>query len=452
MPRTVKRDTDEILNQPLTVAVLGSGGREHALAWKIAQSPLAKQVLVVPGNDGMLRSELPKLSTRAADMTDFEALGALLKKAGVELVVVGPDDYLAAGLVDELESQGFVVFGPSKAAARIEWSKTFAKEMMRLADVTTAKHVELASTDSRELDEAVKTLGGFPLVLKYDGLALGKGVRICADETDAQVFLREVFEDGKFERNPKTKSKPVVVAEQFLTGHEVSLFALTDGERYVALEPACDHKRLLEGNMGPNTGGMGSFSPVPWFSKEQAADIAKTIFPPLLAQLREAGAPFKGLLYAGLMVKGRDFWVIEFNARFGDPETQALLPRLESDLVPLLWGIASGSFERHLNATPLRWSPQACVNIVAASKGYPDKPETGFPITGFEDVPAGARVFFSGVKESEGALVTSGGRVLSVSALGETVADAGHVAQAAMKALQFEGMQYRKDVGRVSSY
>lgn len=452
MPRSLKSQPGEILSHPITVAVLGSGGREHALAWKIAQSALCKQVLVMPGNDGIPALD-PKIAVKKEDVTDFEALAATLKKAHVDLVVVGPDDLLAIGVVDALTKEGLAVFGPTQAAARLESSKAFAKEIMRLADVPTAKHVELSSGDASQLAAAAEELGGYPVVLKYDGLALGKGVRICADESDAQAFLKEVFEDNRFARagSKKKESKPLVIAEQFLSGHEVSLFALTDGERFVALEPACDHKRLLEGNMGPNTGGMGAYSPVPWLTKEQVQDVSKTVFPPLLAQMREAHAPFKGLLYAGLMVKGRDFWVLEFNARFGDPETQALMPRLDSDLLPVLWGVATDSFERHLNATPLRWKAESCVSVVAASQGYPEAPEVGFAISGLEQVK-NAKVFTAGVKGEDSALVTSGGRVLCVSALGGSLAEAGAAAHGALKNIQFEGMQFRKDVGRVSSH
>lgn len=453
MPRSVvSKSSDEILSKPITVAVLGSGGREHALAWKLAQSSLCSKVLVVPGNDGIAAAE-PKIVVKKENATDFEALSATLKKTHVDLIVVGPDDLLALGVVDALTKEGFAVFGPTQAAARLESSKAFAKEIMRLANVPTAKHVQLASGDQEQLGTVAAELGGYPIVLKYDGLALGKGVRICADEGDAQAFLKEVFEENRFTRATakKKETKALVIAEQFLTGHEVSLFALTDGERFVGLEPVCDHKRLLDGNMGPNTGGMGAYSPVPWLTKEQVDEISKTVFPPLLRQMREARVPFKGLLYAGLMVKGRDFWVLEFNARFGDPETQALMPRLESDLLPVLWGIANDSFERHLNANPLRWRKSACVNIVAASKGYPDAPETGFAITGLEQAK-GAQVFLAGVKDQDGALVTSGGRVLSVSAVADSLAEAGATAQGALKNIQFEGMQFRKDVGRVSSH
>lgn len=450
MPRAVK-PIDDILREPITVAVLGSGGREHALATKIAESPLCKKVIVLPGNDGMVY-HASKISIKKEDVFDFNALGETLKKLKIDLVVVGPDDLLAAGVVDALTEMGLTVFGPTKAAARIEWSKTFGKEMMRLADVQTADFMPVTADDVKRLDAVAKELGGFPIVLKYDGLALGKGVRICADENDAVRFLKEVFEDKVFAKSASKSgpAAPHVVAERFLQGHEVSLFALTDGENYVALEPACDHKRLLDGNMGPNTGGMGAYSPVPWLTRDHFEDMAKVVFRPLLAQLKEAGTPFKGLLYAGLMVQGRDSWVIEFNARFGDPETQALLPRLESDLLPLLWGVATDSFERHLIVAPLRWSSRACVNIVAASRGYPQKPETGFEIEGLDAI-GDARLFFSGVKSDNGRFLTSGGRVLSVSCLEESLAEAAAAAQAAIRKVRFEGMQFRKDVGRLAS-
>jgi phosphoribosylamine--glycine ligase len=361
-------------------------------------------------------------------------------------------------MVDDLEAAGLAVFGPRKAAARIESSKSFAKEMMTAAGVPTARSVTLTSADEARLEAAAEALGGYPIVLKYDGLALGKGVRICADPREALEFAREIVEGGRFKKaGSKAKSnEPVIVAEQFLTGHEVSLFALTDGRSYVPLEPACDHKRLSEGNVGPNTGGMGAYSPVPWLSKGEAHAMTEKIFPPLLEKLREAKIPFRGLLYAGLMVKGEEFWVLEFNARFGDPETQAVLPRLKSDLLPLLYGIAHtgstpASFERNFDANPLRWATEACVNIVAASRGYPEKPETGFTISGLENAgrDAACRIFYAGVKAQGTQLVTSGGRVLGVSCMAESLDQARSRAIAVLESMSFEGMSFRRDIGSV---
>lgn len=459
MPRELKKRQD-LLTKPITVAVLGTGGREHALAKKISESPLCRSVVVLPGNDGMAAAGL-KISKAAAsaDLKEAEGLARQLEEIGAELVVIGPDDLLAAGLVDDLERRGFAVFGPTKAAARIEWSKSFAKELMAKANIPTSPHGILTEPSTERLAELADELGGYPLVLKYDGLALGKGVRVCADRFEAEAFAREVLEGEKFSKPAKGKAKdvPVVIVEQFLTGHEVSLFAVTDGETIVMLEPACDHKRLLEGNAGPNTGGMGAYSPVPWLLPESVKEMGERIFAPLLAELKAEGASFKGLLYAGLMVRGRDFWVLEFNARFGDPETQALLPRMESDLLPLLYGAASQSLERHRDACPLRWTSRSCVNIVLASRGYPEKPETGHVISG---LPQGLdrsgasdceRIYFSGVVEKDGVLCNSGGRVLSVSALDENIEGARRRVLAVAANIRFEGVSYRKDIGSVRS-
>lgn len=448
MSGSVKKRANEILSEPITVAVLGSGGREHALAAKIAESSFCKKVIVLPGNDGISMIS-PSVATHNADVTDFVSLGKILKKLSVDLVVVGPDNLLAAGVVDALSAQGFAVFGPSARAARIESSKSFAKAVMREADVPTAKYVELKNDDSKALAEAAEKLGGYPLVLKYDGLALGKGVRICADSMEAGQFLTDVFQGQLFSRGADGQNC-TVIAEEFLSGHEVSLFALTDGQVYEVLEPACDHKRLLDGNNGPNTGGMGAYSPVPWLTGEQVSEMAKIIFPPLLSQMREQNAQFKGLLYAGLMVRGRDFWVLEFNARFGDPETQAILPRLESDLLVLLWSIAVDCFDRHRIAFPLRWAKSGCVNVVAASQGYPNAPQTGMPIEGLLQCKHG-KVFCAAVKLDGKNLVTAGGRVFSVSCVADGIAQAAQNAQGCLKEIRFEGMQYRKDVGRLSS-
>lgn len=441
----VKRLREDLLTEPIAVVVLGSGGREHALAHKISQSPLCGSVTVMPGNDGMRLS--PKIKTLAIRVDDHDAVIAAVKDLDCQLVVVGPDDLLAAGIVDSLEKADVNVFGPRKEAARIEWSKSFAKGLMIDAGVPTARHALLRSEDAAALGQVAASLGGYPLVLKYDGLALGKGVRVCADELEAREFLGEVFGQKKFGCKGAA-SVPEVVAEEFLTGHEVSLFALCDGQTYALLEPACDYKRLLAANAGPNTGGMGAYSPVPWLAREFVVEMGERIFPPILKKL-----PFKGLLYAGLMVQNQDFRVLEFNARFGDPETQVILPRLASDLLPLLYSIAVGKeFRRYLDANPLRWSPKACVNVVLASRGYPEKPEVGHEIRFHSDFQSAPQfLYFAGVKSGETASVlrTSGGRVLSVSALGDGLEDARLNALAGVKSIEFEGMQFREDIGRV---
>ncbi|MBI2606735.1 MAG: phosphoribosylamine--glycine ligase [Deltaproteobacteria bacterium] len=421
----------DFLKSRLTVAVLGSGGREHALAWKIAQSPHCARVITVPGNAGMKTREGALIARVAVDPLDAtarhavptaDALVAALKREDVDFVVIGPDEMLAADLAGILSRAGFLVFGPDRAAARLEWSKGFAKSVMDSCGVPNANALPVTL---ETLGVCAERLGGYPLVLKFDGLALGKGVRVCAHEAEAREFLRERGNAGVF-------------AEQFLAGREVSLFAVCDGERFLLLEPACDYKRLLDGDRGPNTGGMGAYSPVPWITGARKRAMSMSVFPRVLAEMRKRGTPFKGLLYAGLMVGTSGFHVLEFNARFGDPETQALMPRLKSDLLPALHAAARGDLSL---APELEWSGEFCVNVVAASRGYPEKAETGFAIRVEED--PNAFVFFAGVREG---LVTSGGRVLSVSALGPTLEEARARAIAALSSVRFEGMQYRRDI------
>ncbi|HRK02735.1 MAG TPA: phosphoribosylamine--glycine ligase, partial [Oligoflexia bacterium] len=366
----------------------------------------------------------------------------------------GPDDLLAQGVGDFLEKKDFVVFGPKKAAAKLEWSKAFAKEMMQTCGVPTAESVELTAADLDTFESKLETLLPYPVVLKYDGLALGKGVVIAQNTDEARSFLKEVFEEKKFERvgfESDTKAAaPVVLAEEFLTGFEVSLFAICDGKDYALLQPACDYKKLKTGNRGPNTGGMGAYSPVPWLPDARCREIADKIFKPILDEMRARKVTFRGLLYAGLMVRGQDFWVLEFNVRFGDPETQALLPRLSSDLALVLYGAALGELEKALDLAPLRWKSEACVNIVAASRGYPEKPETGFEVhfDGFRPSEQ-QRLFFAGVRNLDGKIQTSGGRVFGISQLGPTIETALDAALVAMSQVGFEGMYFRSDIGRI---
>ncbi|MEW6057305.1 MAG: phosphoribosylamine--glycine ligase [Bdellovibrionota bacterium] len=441
----------EFLSKPIAVAVLGSGGREHALARKIAESVLCEKVTVLPGNAGMLLGLPARLSAKVGiettDLTDHPKLISQLKKLGVGLVVVGPDDLLADGIVDSLEDAGLLVFGPRQGAARIESSKVFAKTILEKASIPTARHRTIREEDLPEVGKIIDSVGGFPVVLKYDGLALGKGVRICIGESEAKAFLADIFERRKFSRNDSVV-KPLVVAEEFLSGHEVSLFALTDGTTYVALEAACDHKHLYEGNYGPNTGGMGAYSPVPWLDRTVIQEIADKVFPAALAQMAAAKSPFKGLLYAGLMVREKDYWVLEFNARFGDPETQVILPRLESDLLPLLYGVAMGDLKRYLDSLPPRWTSQSCVNIVAASRGYPERPDVGYEISGAENLE-GVHIYFAGVQGKDSKLYNSGGRVFSISALANSIEGARFQALEALEKVKFEGMYFRRDIGAV---
>lgn len=439
------------LQKGVNVAVLGSGAREHAIANALAESQHCHSVFLMPGNDGAKLLSHAKVRVVPAQVDNFEVLSSQLKEKNVDFVVVGPDDLLALGVVDMLEKEGFVVFGPKRAAAKLEWSKAFAKEVLNECGIPTAASVLLTPGDLPSFAEKISSLDPYPIVLKYDGLALGKGVLIAKDEREAESFLKEVFEEQRFDRAATSRTtEKTVLAERFLTGFEVSLFAVCDGSHYSLFEPACDYKRLLTGNRGPNTGGMGAYSPVPWLSQERCNAMGEKIFKPVLEEMRRRKTPFRGLLYAGLMVRGNDFWVLEFNARFGDPETQALLPRLQSDLAVVLYGAALGELEKALDLAPLRWKPEACVNIVAASRGYPKQPEIGFEIQfdGFRPSER-LRLYFAGVKNLDGKLTSSGGRVLGVSQLGATVETALDEALSAMAQISFEGMYYRNDIGRI---
>jgi phosphoribosylamine--glycine ligase len=397
------------------VLIVGGGGREHALAWKLAQSSVLGELHAAPGNPGI--AGLGTCHGVRAD--DTEALVALSRRLGVDLVVVGPEAPLVAGLADELRAAGVAVFGPSAAAAGIEGSKSFAKDVLGAAGVPTAV----------ELDEPRA-----PCVVKADGLAAGKGVFVCETEAELAAALPRARALGDR-----------VVVEELLEGREVSLFALCDGERALTLAPAQDFKRLLDGDLGPNTGGMGSYSPVPWVDDDEAEALTEAVHVPVLRELAARGAPFQGLLYAGLMLTESGARVLEFNCRFGDPETQAILPRLEGDLLEALAAVAAGS----LAGIDLTAGPETAVTLVLAAAGYPDATETGVPIDGIEEAEAaGALVFHAGTALSAGALVTSGGRVLNVTALADSVGEAREHAYSAAERIELAGVQYRRDIAR----
>jgi phosphoribosylamine--glycine ligase len=383
------------------VLVVGSGGREHALAWTIARSPLLTELHAAPGNPGI--AALAHCHPVRGE--DTASLAAELK---VDLVVVGPEAPLVAGVADEIRARGIAVFGPSAAAARIEGSKAFAKEVMDAAGVANARTLPVARP---------------PCVVKLDGLAAGKGVWVCRTQAELDAALREAQEPFHI--------------EELLEGPELSVFAAAIGDDAVAFPPARDYKRIGDGDTGPNTGGMGSFSPLPDVPDAAAAEIVDTVHRPVLRELARRGTPFHGLLYAGLMQTADGIRVIEFNCRFGDPETQSLLPRLESDLLALLAG-ESGE---------LSVSPRAAVTVVIAGDGYPARSDSGTPIEGIADAEAtGALVFHAGTALHDGQLVTNGGRILNVVALGETAADARAAAYAAADRIDFAGMQFRRDI------
>ena len=414
------------------VLVIGGGGREHALAWRLARSPSVDAVATAPGNPGT--ADLGPRHDVATD--DPGAVAALAEKVGADLVVVGPEAPLVAGVADELTRRGIPVFGPSSGAARIEGSKSFAKEIMAAAGAPTARYGSFTSAA-----DAKEALADYrpPYVVKADGLAAGKGVTICDTEAEARAaiddaLVREVFGSAG-ER---------VVLEEFLDGPEASVFAVADGSDVVLLSPAQDFKRALDGDEGPNTGGMGAYTPVPGFGFAEADALRETIFRPVLAELADRGTPYRGLLYAGLVLTADGPKLLEFNCRFGDPETQVVVPRLASDLADLLAAAATGT----VADVEVRWHDAAFVTVVLASGGYPGHYDVGLPIAGVDEAASreGVTVFHAGTRIEDGALVTGGGRVLGVTARGADVAAARERAYAAADLIRFAGVHRRSDI------
>jgi phosphoribosylamine---glycine ligase len=392
------------------VLLLGSGGREHALAWRLAHSPALEELHAAPGNPGI--ATLGDCHPVRAE--DAEAALELARALDVDLVVVGPEAPLVAGVADELRHGGVAVFGPSAAAARIEGSKTFAKEVMRAAGVATAATMPVARP---------------PCVVKADGLAAGKGVHVCRTDGELEAALRASARLGG----------PLVV-EELLEGEEVSVFAITDGARTIALPVAQDFKRVGDGDTGPNTGGMGAYAPVEGIDAEE---IVESVHRPVLEELARRGSPFVGVLYAGLMLTDEGPRVLEFNCRFGDPETQAIVPLLDDDLLGVLAAAARGD----LRGSDLHASDQAAVTVVLAAAGYPEQGDAGSPIEGLEDAEGdGALVFHAGTAMRGERLVTNGGRILSVTATGDTLPEARAAAYAAAGRIDFQGARYRRDV------
>jgi phosphoribosylamine--glycine ligase len=414
----------------LKALVVGGGGREHAMVRALARSAHAPELLCAPGNAG-IAADAECLPEIAAD--DVEAIVALATERRVDLVAIGPEAALVVGLVDALEEAGVPAFGPSAAAAELEGSKAFAKELMREAGVPTAAHVLL-----RGREEAIEQLASasYPAVLKADGLAAGKGVIICATEAEALAAVDVFFTERRFGETP-------VVFEEFLEGEELSLLALCDGDNVVPLAPAQDYKRIFDGDEGPNTGGMGSYSPVPGFGAAEVEEIVDSVHRPIVAAMARRGVPFHGVLYAGLMIGADGPKVLEFNTRFGDPETQAVLPRLRSDLVDLFLaarepgGLAGASAE---------FSEDWAVTLVLASAGYPESSSKGDVIGGLAAAAELAEVTHAGTAERVGEIVTAGGRVLNVTGLGTTPAAARDRAYDAAGRISFAGMQIRTDI------
>lgn len=417
----------------MKVLLLGSGGRESALAWALDRSGSVSELMVAPGNPGIGAFA----DTVACDIEDPEAVRELARAIAAELVVVGPEAPLVAGVTDRLDPDGIPVFGPSAAAARIEGSKSYAKELMERAQIPTAAWRSFSGVDeaTRYLDEL-----GPPYVIKADGLAAGKGV-VVTEDRDAAI---RALDDRLVQRRFGSAGERVVI-EEYLDGEETSLIAFCDGREIIACEPVQDYKRARDGDVGPNTGGMGSYSPVPACPPELARQIVEEVIAPLVEQTAADGAPFVGALYAGLALTSKGPKVVEFNARFGDPETQALLPRLTSDFGE----VALAAATRDLGGMRLRWSPEACVSVVVASGGYPGRHETGYEIYGLDDAGAveGVAVFHAGTKVADGRIVTAGGRVLAVSAVGETFGKARSRAYEAASLIDFDKKYVRTDIG-----
>ena len=419
----------------MKVLVVGGGGREHAIIRKLKEAKAAPQLYCAPGNGG-IAADAVCVPIKA---TDVQAMVAWAVQNAVDYVVVAPDDPLALGMVDALAEKGIPAFGPDKAAARIEASKVFSKALMKKYGIPTARYE--AFSDAESARAYIRAQGKYPVVVKADGLALGKGVLICEDEAAAMAAVKSMMEDGAF-----GASGSRVVVEEFLTGPEVSVLSFTDGQTVVPMVSSMDHKRALDGDRGLNTGGMGTIAPNPCYTPELAQACMRTIFQPTIEAMRAEGCPFRGCLYFGLMLTPDGPKVIEYNCRFGDPETQVVLPLLDGDLLEIMQATTNGT----LAGVPVKWKAASAACVVLASGGYPQKYESGKLITGLVNgqLPGGgATVFHAGTKLEDGGLVTAGGRVLGVTAVAETLQAAVKAAYAAAENIHFEGMHMRSDIG-----
>ena len=414
----------------MKILVVGGGGREHAIIWKLRQNSSIGEIHCAPGNGGI--SNIAKCVPIKA--TDIEALTEYAKKENFDLVIVAPDDPLYMGLVDKLTAQGIRAFGPSRLAAEIEGSKVYAKELMKKYDIPTAGYEVFNDFDSAH--EYVKK-SSFPLVVKADGLALGKGVIICDTYDQAAEALKTIMVDKKF-----GDAGSRVVIEEFIEGPEVSVLSFCDGKTILPMASAQDHKRAFDGDKGPNTGGMGTFSPSPKYTPEIQKQVEETIIYPTVKALQTEGRPFKGIIFFGLMLTKDGPKVLEYNARFGDPEAQVVLPRLKNDLLEIIEACIDGT----LSDIELKWNEQSAVCVVMASGGYPGSYKKGIPISGLEEVK-NAVVFHAGTTKEDDTYLTSGGRVLGITALGEDIESARKTAYGEIKHISFEGAQYRTDIG-----
>lgn len=417
------------------ILVVGGGGREHAIIRKLKESPRCGRLFCTPGNGGISRDA----ACFDVAPTDVDGVVALARECGADLVLVAPDDPLVAGMVDALEEAGIPAFGPRANAAILEGSKVFSKNLMKTYGIPTARYEVFE--DPAEALRHIREQDRYPAVVKVDGLALGKGVLLCADYEEAKRAVHDIMEDRVF-----GASGSRVVVEEFLTGPEVSVLAFTDGKTVRPMVSSKDHKRAFDGDMGPNTGGMGTISPNPFYTEEQAAWCMEHIFLPTVAAMNAEGRPFKGCLYFGLMLTPDGPKVIEYNCRFGDPETQVVLPRLKTDLIDILEAVR----EERLAELPIEWSEDACACVVMASGGYPAAYKKGLPIRGLDkqgQVP-GAVVYHAGTKYENGCFYTNGGRVLGVTAAAPTLDEALKKAYEAVGHIDFEGAHYRRDIGK----
>jgi phosphoribosylamine--glycine ligase len=411
--------------------VIGGGAREHALAWRIAQSRRVTELYVAPGNAGTA-TIAHNLDIRP---TDIAALAKAVREIGIDLTVVGPEGPLASGIVDHFEHLGMPVFGPTRAATQIESSKVFAKKLMQKYDIPCPNGVTFSSySEAKEYLESQSA----PIVVKADGLAAGKGVTVAGSKEDALKALSDTMEAKIF-----GSAGDSVIIEECLTGKEVSLLAFTDGKTVVPMVPACDYKRVFDNDQGTNTGGMGSYSPPGFFDAKLTEQVTQNILEPAVRAMAEEGILYKGVLYAGLMVTSDGAKALEFNARFGDPETQVILPRLKTDLVDTLLTVV----DNRLSEAAVEWSNDACVGIVMASGGYPGTYKAGFPIEGLDRLDKEILVFHAGTRQGENSQVhTDGGRVLTVTATGKTMAEARTKAYQNLPRIRFGGCHYRKDI------
>jgi phosphoribosylamine--glycine ligase len=414
----------------MNILLLGSGGREHALAWKIAASPLTDRLYCAPGNAGIAH----EAECVALDITDHAAVIAFCRSSKIDFVVVGPEAPLVAGIVDDLEAAGFKTFGPTRAAAQLEGSKGFTKDLCRAHDIPTAAYERFTSPPPAK---AYVRARGAPIVVKADGLAAGKGVVVAQTVAEAEAAIDMIFADAQL--------GSALVVEEFLAGEEASFFALSDGEHVLPLATAQDHKRVHDGDQGPNTGGMGAYSPAPVMTPQLTRRALDEIVTPTIAAMKQMGRPYKGVLYAGLMITAEGPKLIEYNVRFGDPETQVLMLRLKSDLVPALVASRDGM----LKSFDLRWYDDAALTVVMAAKGYPGSYARGSLIEGLAAAAQvdGVEIFHAGTKADGGKVLANGGRVLNVSALGKTVGEAQARAYAAVDRIRWPDGFCRRDIG-----